>query len=78
LWERKITGEDPLNNFIERTKNMSKKVKTGDFVPVSGRYRPTGKDTEVTFAASKRVLTTSDDTRIFTMVDKTKHLGGIK
>ena len=57
---------------------MAVKVKTGSTVPVSGQYRPTGKKTEVTMVAGKRVPPTAYGATTFTLVDKTKHGGGRK
>lgn len=57
---------------------MSTKVKTGQKVPVSGQYRPTGSKTEVTLVQGKRVPPTTTGVTTFTLVDKTKHSGGAK
>ena len=57
---------------------MAVKVKTGGTVPVSVQYRPTGKKTEVTMVAGKRVPPTAQGATTFTLVDKTKHSGGKK
>lgn len=57
---------------------MATKVKTGGIAPVSGQYRPSGKKTEVTFVAGKRVPPTSSGATTYTLVDKTKHSGGGK
>lgn len=54
---------------------MSKTVKTGGIVPVSGQYRPQGRNTEVTFVKGKRVPPTSTGATKFVLVDKTKHKG---
>ncbi|MBD5151784.1 MAG: hypothetical protein HDT16_04640 [Oscillibacter sp.] len=55
---------------------MAEKVKTGQIAQTSGQYRPTGKNTEVTLVAGKRVPPTPDGATTFTLVDKTKHSGG--
>ena len=52
---------------------MSKTVKTGGAVPVSGQYKPQGSKTEVTFIKGNRVPPTSSGATKFTLVDKTKH-----
>ena len=57
---------------------MSTKIKTGQKVPVSGQYRPTGSKTEVTLVQGKRVPPTTTGVTTFTLVDKTKHSGGSK
>lgn len=57
---------------------MSTKIKTGQKVPVSGQYRPTGSKTEVTLVQGKRVPPTATGATTFTLVDKTKHSGGAK
>ena len=57
---------------------MSTKIKTGQKVPVSGQYRPTGSKTEVTLVQGKRVPPTTTGVTTFTLVDKTKHSGGTK
>lgn len=57
---------------------MSTKIKTGQKVPVSGQYRPTGSKTEVTLVQGKRVPPTTKGITTFTLVDKTKHSGGAK
>ena len=57
---------------------MSTKIKTGQKVPVSGQYRPTGSKTEVTLVQGKRVPPTATGVTTFTLVDKTKHSGGAK
>jgi len=57
---------------------MSTKIKTGQKVPVSGQYRPTGSKTEVTLVQGKRVPPTTTGVTTFTLVDKTKHSGGAK
>lgn len=54
---------------------MSKKIKTGQTVPVSGQYRPTGGKNEYTFVAGNRVPPTPKGGGTFTLVDKTKHKG---
>ena len=51
-------------------------VKTGNIAPVSGQYRPAGKKTEVTLVAGKRIPPVSTGATTFTLVDKTKHIGG--
>lgn len=55
---------------------MSIKVKTGNFVPVSGQYRPEKGKTEVTFVEGHRVPPTKNGATTFVLVDKTKHSGG--
>ena len=55
---------------------MSIKVKTGNFVPVSGQYRPEKGKTEVTFVEGHRVPPTKNGATTFVQVDKTKHSGG--
>ena len=55
---------------------MSTKINTGQKVPVSGQYRPTGSKTEVTLVQGKRVPPTTTGVTTFTLVDKTKHSGG--
>ena len=57
---------------------MSTKIKTGQPVPVSGQYRPTGSKTEVTLVQGKRVPPTTTGVTTFTLVDKTNHSGGDK
>ena len=57
---------------------MSTKIKTGQKVPVSGQYRPTGSKTEITLVQGKRVPPTTTGVTTFTLVDKTKHSGGAK
>ncbi len=57
---------------------MSTKIKTGQKVPVSGQYRPTGSKTEITLVQGKRVPPTTTGVTTFTLVDKTKHSGGTK
>lgn len=57
---------------------MVTKIKTGQKVPVSGQYRPTGSKTEVTLVQGKRVPPTTTGVTTFTLVDKTKHSGGAK
>ncbi len=52
---------------------MSKYVKTGQKVPVSGQYRPVGSTTEVTFVNGNKVPPTSLGQTKFVLVDKTKH-----
>ena len=54
---------------------MSKIVKTGQKVPMSGQYRAIGSKTEVTFVQGKRVPPTSSGETRFKMVDKTIHRG---
>ena len=57
---------------------MSTKIKTGQKVPVSGQYRPTGSKTEITLVQGKRVPPTTTGVTTFTLGDKTKHSGGTK
>ena len=57
---------------------MLTKIKTGQKVPVSGQYRPTGSKTEVTLVQGKRVPPTATGVTTFTLVDKTTHSGGTK
>lgn len=57
---------------------MSKTIKTGETVPVSGQYRPKGETHEYTFVAGKRVPPTPAGTTRFSLVDRTKHKGGAK
>lgn len=57
---------------------MSKTIKTGETVPVSGQYRPKGETHEYTFVAGKRVPPTPAGTTKFSLVDRTKHKGGTK
>ena len=54
---------------------MSKIVKTGQKVPISGQYRAIGSKTEVTFVQGKRVPPTAIGETRFKMVDKTIHRG---
>jgi len=51
-------------------------VKTGETVPVSGQYKPSGSNTEVTFVQGNRVPPTPKGATKFTLVDQTKHKGG--
>lgn len=53
-------------------------VKTGQFAPKSGQYRPVGSKTEVTLVQGKRVPPTPQGATKFTLVDATKHKGGGK
>lgn len=55
---------------------MSKTVKTGETVPVSGQYRPKGSQHEYTFVEENRVPPTASGATQFILVDKTKHKGG--
>jgi hypothetical protein len=58
---------------------MSKKVvvRTGEEVPVSGQYRPSGARTEVTFVEGKRVPPNNfGERQKFFLVDTTKHKRG--
>lgn len=52
---------------------MSKTIKTGGIVPVSGQYRPVGSKSEVTFVKGNRIPPTSTGATKFVLVDKTKH-----
>lgn len=52
------------------------KIKTGQFVPQSGQYRPQGSKNEVTFVQGKKVPPTKTGSTVFTLVDPTKHKGG--
>lgn len=54
---------------------MSKTVKTGGTVPVSGQYKPKSSKTEVTFVKGNRVPPTKSGATSFTLVDVTKHKG---
>lgn len=56
---------------------MSKTVKTGGIVPVSGQYKAKNSKTEVTFVKGNRVPPTKNGSTSFTLVDATKHKGGI-
>ncbi len=51
-------------------------IKTGQKVPVSGQYKPTGSNNEVTFVQGKTVPPTPSGATKFTLVDQTKHKGG--
>lgn len=57
---------------------MSKNIKTGQTVPVSGQYSPTGSSNEYTFVKGNRVPPTPSGNTNFRLVDKTKHKGGTK
>lgn len=57
---------------------MPRTIKTGDTVPVSGQYRPIGSKHEYTFVEGKRVPPTTSGATKFTLVDQTKHKGGVK
>jgi len=49
-------------------------VRTGDTVPVSGQYKPSGGNVEATFVAGKHVPPNNSGVRqSWTLVDKTKH-----
>jgi hypothetical protein len=55
---------------------MTKKIiiHTGEKVPVSGEYRPSGSRYEVTLVKDKRVPPNNEGTRqSFTLVHKAKH-----
>ena len=52
---------------------MTKTVKTGGIVPISGQYKPQGSKTEVTFVKGNKVPPTPSGASKFTLVDKTKH-----
>jgi len=55
---------------------MAKKVivRTGETVPISGQYHPSGGRDEVTLVKGKRVPPNNEGVRqSFTLVDKTKH-----
>lgn len=55
---------------------MSKTVKTGGTVTISGQYKPKNSKTEVTFVKGNRVPPTKLGATTFTLVDATKHKGG--
>lgn len=55
---------------------MSKTVKTGETVTISGQYKPKNSKTEVTFVKGNRVPPTKFGATTFTLVDTTKHKGG--
>lgn len=55
---------------------MSRKVKPGQTVPVSGQYRPVGGGHEVTMVRGKTVPPTRGKGGGYVMVDKTKHKSG--
>jgi hypothetical protein len=52
---------------------MSRLIKTGNIVPVSGQYKAIGSKNEVTFVEGKRVPPTKNGATNFVLVDKTKH-----
>jgi len=49
------------------------KVKTGQTVPVSGQYKPSGGKTESTFVKGKRIPPSPTPKQEWQLVDKTKH-----
>lgn len=51
-------------------------AKTGQTAPVSGQYKATGSNTEVTLVRGKRVPPTPAGAAKFTLVDRTRHKGG--
>lgn len=54
---------------------MSKTIKTGGIVTISGQYKPKNSKTEFTFVKGNRVPPTKAGATSFTLVDTTKHKG---
>lgn len=69
---------NPFLNYIQKLEDiiMSKFVKTGEIVPISGQYKAQKSNTEVTFVKGNRVPPTKNGATTFTLVDATKHKGG--
>lgn len=55
---------------------MSKTLKTGGIVQISGQYRPQNSRHEYTFVEGNRVPPTPSGSTKFVLVDQTKHKGG--
>lgn len=55
---------------------MSKIVKTGGIVSVSGQYKPKENKTEVTFVKGNRVPPTKFEATTFAVFDATRQEGG--